>query len=146
MTAETRLPEPFPANNQVREIILSKLLPAPTIILIVEDEPLLRVAATELIEDLGFKFFEAVNADDALRILEDHPEISIVFTDVQMAGTMDGLALASLATKRWPPLRFIIVSGGVTPTREQMPVEAVFLTKPYLGSAISGAIASFEQR
>ncbi|RYD21729.1 MAG: response regulator, partial [Spirochaetia bacterium] len=85
----------------------------------------------------------ASNADEAITLLEAHPEITIVFTDIQMAGSMDGIALSNWAADRWPPLRFIIVSAGLRPDAVKMPVDAVFLAKPFAIAAVSGAIAGF---
>lgn len=97
----------------------------------------------QLIEGLGYRLIEAVNADEAITLLEAHPEITIVFTDIQMAGSIDGLELSNWAAGRWPPLRFIIVSGGTSPKAHQMPVDAVFLTKLYASTAVEEAIAGF---
>ncbi|MDB5580040.1 MAG: hypothetical protein JWR80_5216 [Bradyrhizobium sp.] len=101
-----------------------------TVILVVEDDPLVRMNAMSLVSSLGYLAFEASNADDAILLLEAHAEITIVFTDVQMAGSMDGLALTRWVAGRWPPLRFIIVSGGTSPQIHEMPVGAIFLAKP----------------
>lgn len=114
-----------------------------TVVLVVEDEPLIRIASIQLVEDLGYIALEAANADEAIFLLESHPEITVVFTDIQMAGSMDGIALSNWAAGRWPPLRFIIVSGGFSPHADQMPKDAVFLAKPYADVAIGQAIAGF---
>ncbi len=112
-----------------------------TVVLIVEDEPMVRMAAMFLVEGLGYRAYEAGDADEAILLLEAHREITIIFTDIQMAGSMDGLALAHLAADRWPPLRFIIVSGGVSPKGDEMPVGAIFLSKPYADISIATSIA-----
>lgn len=93
----------------------------PKTVLVVEDEPLIRMMAITLAEDEGFIVFEAQNADAAIVILEDHPEICIVFTDIHMNGSMDGLQLVAFAHDRWPPLRFLIVSGEHRPTQGDIP-------------------------
>ncbi|MDO6414607.1 response regulator [Sphingomonas sp. BIUV-7] len=111
--------------------------------LIVEDELFIRLAATELIAQLGLTVCAAFNADDAISILEAHSEITVVFTDIQMAGSMDGLALCIWAVERWPQLRFIVASGGVSPLITDMPAGAVFISEPYTVADISMAIASF---
>lgn len=123
---------------------MARAIPNNSVILVVEDEPLIRLAAMDLIAELGHQALEASSADEAIALLEAHPEISIVFTDVQMAGSMDGIALSHWAASRWPPLRFIIVSGGVTIRLDELPANARFQTKPYRGLAISEAIASFQ--
>ena len=110
------------------------------VVLVVEDEPMIRMAATALVEELGYRVYEAGSADEAILLLEAHAEITIVFTDIQMAGTMDGLGLARLAADRWPPLRFIIVSGVLSPMADEMPVGAIFLSKPYAQDAIARSL------
>jgi CheY-like chemotaxis protein len=113
------------------------------VILVVEDEPLIRMSAMMLIQGLGYHSFEAANADEAIALLEANAEITIIFTDVQMEGSMDGIALTHYAAGRWPPLRFIIVSGGTTPRLDELPVGAVFLAKPYADAAVGRCIAQF---
>jgi CheY-like chemotaxis protein len=80
-----------------------------TTVLIVEDEPLIRMSAVDFVEEAGFEAIEASGADEAIAILEQRPDIHIVFTDIHMAGSMDGLQLVAYAKDRWPPLRFIVV-------------------------------------
>jgi CheY-like chemotaxis protein len=72
-------------------------------VLIVEDEPLIRIGAVKTIEDAGFEVIEAASADEAIRILECRGDIRVVFTDIDMAGSMDGLKLAHAVCNRWPP-------------------------------------------
>jgi CheY-like chemotaxis protein len=115
----------------------------PTVVLVVEDEPLIMLGSVLIVEDLGYHVLQAGDADEAICLLEAHPEITIVFTDIQMAGSMDGLALSNWAAGRWPPLRFIIVSGGVSPQVNDMPADAVFLAKPFKPAAICQAIEEF---
>src|SRR5438270_12084536 len=83
----------------------------PAVVLVVEDEMLLRVQAVGMVEDAGFTSVEAVDADEAVAILESRSDIALMFTDIQMPGTMDGLKLAHIVHKRWPPIRIILVSG-----------------------------------
>jgi len=99
-------------------------------VLIVEDEPLIRMGTASLIEDAGFKVHEAGNADEAIRILELHDEIRLIFTDVNMPGSMDGLKLAHYVRGRWPPVKIIVTSGKAL-RGEELPAGAVFLGKPY---------------
>ncbi|QXQ07368.1 response regulator [Sphingosinicellaceae bacterium] len=113
------------------------------VVLVVEDEAMIRMGATALVEDLGLEFYEASGADDAITLLEQHSHITIVFTDIQMAGSMDGLELAAYARKRWPPLKFIIVSGNHIAEAGEMPEGAVFFRKPYGDAAIGEAIRAF---
>jgi CheY-like chemotaxis protein len=99
-------------------------------VLIVEDEPLIRMGAVSLIEDAGFEVYEAGSADAAIALLERH-EISLIFTDVNMPGSMDGLKLAHYVRGRWPPVKIIVTSGHVNLTEESLPAGALFLPKPY---------------
>jgi CheY-like chemotaxis protein len=83
----------------------------PTVVLVVEDEMLLRMRAVDMVEDAGFTPVEAVDADEAVAILESRSDIALLFTDIQMPGSMDGLKLAHAVHERWPPIRIILVSG-----------------------------------
>ena len=91
------------------------------VILIVEDEPLIRQAAVRTIEDAGFEIIEAANADEAIRILEGRRDIRVVFTDIHMPGSMDGLKLAHAVRNRWPPIRIIVTSGREFLTEQDLP-------------------------
>lgn len=77
-------------------------------VLIVEDEPLIRVGAVSLMEDAGFAVYEATSADAAIHMLELHEEIRLIFTDINMPGSMDGLKLAHCVRGRWPPVEIIV--------------------------------------
>jgi len=116
---------------------------AKPVILIVEDEAMIRMGAAAIIEDLGYEFFEATNADDAISLLEQHPQIKIVFTDIQMAGSMDGLELAAYVRTHWPPVNFIIVSGNHHAVASEMPERSTFIHKPYRDVDIGEAIRAF---
>src|SRR5690242_2333887 len=109
-------------------------------VLVVEDEPFVGLAAAMLAAEQGFQVHEAADADEAIAILEEEVGIGIVFTDVQMAGSMDGLALAAYAHDRWPPLKFIIVSGDHLPRAEDMPAGAQFFPKPYDEKTVAKAL------
>jgi two-component sensor histidine kinase/CheY-like chemotaxis protein len=99
-------------------------------VLVVEDEMMLRMRAVDIVEDAGFTPIEAVNADDALAILESRSDIDLLFTDIQMPGTMDGLKLAQAVHARWPSIKIMLVSGQVTPTETEKPVNSRFYGKP----------------
>ena len=77
------------------------------VVLIVEDELLLRINAADMISAAGFEVVEATNADDAIEILESRRDITVVFTDIQMPGSMDGLKLAHAVRGRWPPIKIV---------------------------------------
>jgi two-component system, response regulator PdtaR len=111
-----------------------------SIILIVEDEYLVRMNAAAMMEDAGFDVLEAGNADEALRLLEGNPDISIVFTDIEMPGSMNGLKLAHAVTGRWPPIRVIATSGRFSVRDGDLPSGGRFLPKPYNAAQILGAL------
>lgn len=99
-------------------------------VLVVEDEMMLRMRAVDIVEDAGFRSVEAVNADEALSILESRSDISLLFTDIQMPGSMDGLKLAHAVHDRWPAIKIILVSGQVNPSDAEKPAESRFFGKP----------------
>jgi two-component sensor histidine kinase/ActR/RegA family two-component response regulator len=99
-------------------------------VLIVEDEMMLRMRAVDIVEDAGFTPIEAVNADDALAILESRPDIEMLFTDIQMPGSIDGLKLAYAVHERWPLIKIILVSGQLTLTDADKPADSRFFGKP----------------
>jgi two-component system, response regulator PdtaR len=108
-------------------------------ILVVEDEPLVRMDIAEQLQDMGFKVLEAANADEAIEMLGGDTEIRIVFTDVDMPGSMDGLKLAAAVRDRWPPIRIIVTSGHRNVTMNDLPADSRFFAKPYKAAAIAQA-------
>ncbi len=100
-------------------------------VLVVEDEPLVRLDLATRLADTGYLVFEASSAAEAIAILERHPQIRVVFTDIQMPGDMDGLALAHYVRDRWPPTIIVVSSGRVQPGPGEMPDDVSFLAKPY---------------
>lgn len=111
-------------------------------ILVVEDEPIIRMNAVAMIEDAGYDVIEASNADDAILHLEARPEIRVIFSDIEMPGSMDGLKLIHLVRRRWPPVILILASGRGTPLVDDMPSETVFLRKPYSEGDLLKVLAS----
>jgi two-component sensor histidine kinase/ActR/RegA family two-component response regulator len=99
-------------------------------VLVVEDEMILRMRAVDIVEDAGFRSVEAVNADEAISILESRSDISLLFTDIQMPGSMDGLKLAHAVHDRWPSIKIILVSGHVQPSDAERPANSRFFGKP----------------
>src|ERR1700730_7179482 len=87
----------------------------PAVVLVVEDEMLLRMRAVDMVEDAGYTSVEAVDADEAVAILESRSDIALMFTDIQMPGSMDGLKLAHTVRERWPPIKIILASGQLKP-------------------------------
>jgi two-component sensor histidine kinase/CheY-like chemotaxis protein len=99
-------------------------------VLIVEDEMVLRMRAVDIVEDAGYNPVEAVNADDALAILESRSDIELLFTDIQMPGSIDGLKLAYAVHERWPMIKIMIVSGQLKLTDADKPADSRFFGKP----------------
>jgi two-component sensor histidine kinase/CheY-like chemotaxis protein len=99
-------------------------------VLIVEDEMILRMRAVDIVEDAGFCPVEAINADEAISILESRSDISLLFTDIQMPGSIDGLMLAHAVHDRWPSIKIILVSGQVKPSDAERPADSRFFGKP----------------
>jgi len=100
-------------------------------VLVVEDEALIRMFATEIATEAGFRCIEASSAEEAMRLLETDTSIGIVFTDIHMAGAMDGLEMSNVVRGRWPPVRFLIVSGHCKVEPHLLPSESRFFSKPY---------------
>ena len=101
------------------------------VVLVVEDEPVIRMNAVAMIEDAGYDVIEASNADDAIILLEARSDIRVVFSDIEMPGSMDGLKLINAVRRRWPPIVLILASGRVSPPVADMPKDTVFFRKPY---------------
>src|SRR3954470_24833056 len=99
-------------------------------VLIVEDEMVLRMRAVDIVEDAGFHPVEAANADQAIAILESRSDIALLFTDIQMPGSMDGLKLAHAVHARWPAIKIVLVSGQVKPSDAERPTDSLFFGKP----------------
>jgi CheY-like chemotaxis protein len=100
-------------------------------VLVVEDEPITRMDVVEQLEEGGFKVFEAPDADQAIKILEANPSIRVLFTDVDMPGSMDGLKLAAAVRDRWPPIRIVVASGLHKINMDALPDNSRFFSKPY---------------
>ncbi|UFS76192.1 response regulator [Tardiphaga sp. 37S4] len=98
--------------------------------LVVEDEMVLRMRAVDIVEDAGFTAVEATNADQAISVLEARSDISLLFSDIQMPGSMDGLKLAHAVHERWPQIKIILVSGQITPSSDEKPENSRFFGKP----------------
>ncbi|KQQ90253.1 response regulator [Aureimonas sp. Leaf324] len=105
--------------------------PARYAVLVVEDDALVRFGAVDLCEEAGFTTYEARNAEQAIRLLERHSEIRVLFTDVEMPGSMDGLKLARAVRDRWPPVSIIVTSGRMQVGKEDLPENGLFFSKPY---------------
>src|SRR6195256_3252127 len=102
----------------------------PVVVLVVEDEMLLRLRAVDMVEDAGYTSVEAVDADEAIAILESRSDIALMFTDIQMPGSMNGLKLAHAVRERWPPIKIILVSGQLKLADIDIPADSRFYGKP----------------
>ncbi|CAN5366821.1 hypothetical protein BH10PSE1_BH10PSE1_29510 [soil metagenome] len=103
---------------------------SPSVVLVVEDELMLRMRAVDIVQDAGFESIEAISADEAISILESRDDISCLFTDIQMPGSMDGLKLAHVTHARWPHIKIILVSGQIAVTEADAPEDSKFFPKP----------------
>jgi two-component system, response regulator PdtaR len=111
-------------------------------VLVVEDDSLIRMSAVDLMTSAGFDVVAAVHADDAIQVLEARPDIRLVFTDVDMPGTMDGIKLCHYIRERWPPVKLIVASGKTILVESDLPQGARFFSKPYGDATIIDAISS----
>jgi CheY-like chemotaxis protein len=118
------------------------MVPTP-VVLVVEDEPIIRLGAVDLIESAGFEVIEARDADHAIEILNARRDIRIVVTDIEMPGSMDGLKLAAAIRDRWPPIEIIVTSGRVRPSADALPTRGVFISKPYNENNLVRAMREF---
>jgi|SRR6202049_2004347 CheY-like chemotaxis protein len=110
------------------------------VVLIVEDEFLLRMDAVDMIAGAGFEVVEAANADQAIEVLEARRDITVVFTDIQMPGSMDGLKLARAVRGRWPPIKIVATSGHLNVGETDLPEGGRFLPKPYSPVQVEGVL------
>ena len=102
-----------------------------TIVLVVEDEMLVRLHGMDILEDAGFEVLEASNADEAIAILEKHDDVRVLFSDVDMPGSKDGLKLAQLVHERWPTIRLLLTSGNHQLQQATLPDSGKFVSKPW---------------
>lgn len=106
-------------------------------VLVVEDDALILLSAVDTVEAEGYKVYQASNADDAILLLENCSDIRIIFTDIEMPGSMDGMKLATYVRDRWPPVSIIITSGRVPASDVRLPAGGIFLPKPYAAQALT---------
>ena len=100
-------------------------------VLVVEDEPIILLDIADQLETEGYKVYQAANADIAIELLVTHLDIRLVFTDIDMPGSMNGLKLAAAVMKRWPPVKIIVTSGHHVVEITDLPDGSVFFSKPY---------------
>lgn len=109
-------------------------------VLVVEDEPLIRLGLASVIEEAGYDVAEAANASEAIRVLEHDRMVQLVLTDVDMPGGMDGIRLAHYVRDRWPPVQLIVISGKVGVKPGELPSGARFVSKPYQEPQLLGLV------
>ena len=105
-------------------------------VLVVEDEPLIRALAADVLEEVGFAVIEALSADDAFAILDKRSDVAVVFTDIEMPGNHNGLDLARFVSDHYPGVSIVIASGRMRPGPGEIPADALFLPKPYEPQAL----------
>jgi two-component system, response regulator PdtaR len=110
------------------------------VVVVAEDEEFLRLAAADTLEEAGYQVIEAANADAALAIFQQRSDVSVLFTDIQMPGPLNGLELARLVHQRWPDVLFLITSGNAWPPQSAIPDDGRFLHKPYRAAQMVGEI------
>jgi CheY-like chemotaxis protein len=113
------------------------------VVLVVEDETLLRLNAVDMVEAAGFEGVEAANAAQAVAILESRLDICILFTDIDMPGGLDGVRLAALVRDRWHPIHIILTSGHLRPKQEDLPSNSLFFPKPIRDKEVVDAMWKF---
>ena len=111
--------------------MMSPTMKKPGVVLVVDDEPMIRMNAADMLADAGWTAIEAADAADALELLGRHPEVTVLFTDINMPGEMDGLELARRVHELRPDVHLVITSGKLRPGRDELPGEGRFLGKPY---------------
>ena len=115
------------------------------VVLVVEDEPVVRMQAVVIIESAGYTVIEACNADEAITILETREDIRVVVTDIEMPGSMDGIKLARAVRDRWPPIELIVMSGRRRVRADELPPRAKFMPKPYTPDGLITAIRTLHR-
>lgn len=113
------------------------------VVLIVEDEALIRMDVADFLTDAGMTTVEASTADEALKVLSERPEVDVVFTDVHMPGTMDGIELANTIRRTYPEIGVIIASGLARLSASSLPLNMRFFSKPYDLNEIVDSISTF---
>jgi CheY-like chemotaxis protein len=112
----------------------------PATVLLVEDELLVQLDLVHWLSEQGLNVLTATTADEAIELLDRHPEIALLLTDIQMPGSMDGIRLAHYVAKRWPPIKIVVLSGRFNTQLCELPRDCLFIPKPYLPEALLSAI------
>jgi two-component system, response regulator PdtaR len=112
----------------------------PTVVLLVEDEALVRMVGADILMDSGFRVVEAVNADEALTLLEARPDVRAIITDVEMPGSLNGFTFARVVHRAWPRIGLVIMSGREGPGDEDLPPGVHFISKPFTAAELLDAV------
>jgi DNA-binding NtrC family response regulator len=107
-----------------------------TTVLIVEDEALVRMHGVDLLQDAGFLVLEAADADEALTVLDERAEVQLLFSDIDMPGSMNGLELAAVAYERWPHIHLLVTSGHHRLDNADVPGTGRFIRKPWTADTL----------
>lgn len=111
------------------------------LVFVVDDEALLRLDAVDFLNKAGYATIEAGSGADALALIEENPDVRVVFTDINMPGDYDGLELAARVSRRWPEIQLIVASGRPFPAEQHLPVHGHFVSKPYTAASITDLVA-----
>ena len=106
---------------------------------------LVRMLVVEVLSEAGFTVLESASADEALAVLETRPDVQVLFTDVNMPGSLDGYALVEIVRTRWPEIRILIGSGRIRPNPTELSSGVRFMAKPYAPSALAVAVCALVQ-
>jgi two-component system, response regulator PdtaR len=116
------------------------------VVLLVEDEPLVRLTQTDVLREAGFWVVEAYNADEAFEILRRKANVRVVLTDVDMPGSIDGFEFARLVAQGWPEVGVLVTSGKALPQEGDLPHSAVFIAKPVRPAALVEQLHALMER
>jgi two-component system, response regulator PdtaR len=106
------------------------------VVLLVEDEPLVRLVTADILLEANFRVIEAGDAEEALRVLKAEVTVDVLLSDVEMPPGMNGYELVGHVHRDWPGVEIIVSSGREWPREDALPPGAVFLAKPYLNATL----------
>lgn len=110
--------------------------------LVVDDDAIILMHACDILQDAGFRFYEASDGDAAVKLLNEHAQgVTLLFSDVEMPGSLDGFALARHVDQAWPHIEIVIASGNIDPADGDMPAKATFISKPFNAEMVHSHLA-----
>jgi two-component system, response regulator PdtaR len=116
--------------------------PHAPVLLVVDDEAMVRMNGVMMLEDAGYEVIDAASADEAIELLQNAPDVRLVFTDVDMPGSMNGVELATVIHERWPNIRLLLTSGHHRLANSTLPDHGRFISKPYSGETVVDQVGS----